>query len=212
MRRLYGYWRSSASYRVRIALNLKGLDYEYVAIDLRSGQHRAPDYLRRNPQGLVPYLEDDGRGLSQSLAILEYLEEAYPEPPLLPRDVADRARVRALCDLIACEIHPLNNLRVLNHLRAELGLDERAVAAWYRHWVQEGFTLLERELERSAGRFCFGDRVTMADVLLVPQVYNARRYHCPLEPFPTIARVEASCSGLAAFARALPERQPDATV
>lgn len=210
MRRLYGYWRSSASYRIRIVLEWKGLEYESVAIDLRAGRQKAPEYLKRNPQGLVPFYEEDGVGLSQSIAIAEYIEERHPEPPLLPKDPVERARVRAICDLIACEIHPLNNLRVLNHLRADRGFDEDQVGAWYRHWIREGFDMLERELERTAGTCCFGDTVTLADAFLVPQVYNARRWGVSLEPWPTIARVEAACNALHPFQKALPERQPDA--
>ncbi|GBD43702.1 Maleylpyruvate isomerase [bacterium HR40] len=207
---LYGYWRSSAAYRVRIVLELKGIAYDQVAIDLRSGAQKAPDYLRRNPQGLVPFFEDGTVGLAQSLAICEYLEETYPEPRLLPRTPVERARVRALCDLVACEIHPLNNLRVLNHLRTDWNFDEEQVLAWYRHWIREGFTLLERELQRTAGSCAFGDAPTLADAFLVPQVYNARRYGCPLEDFPTVVRVDAHLNTLAAFIRARPENQPDA--
>ncbi len=210
MRKLYGYWRSSASYRIRIALALKGLAYETVAIDLRTGQHRQEPYLEHNPQGLVPLLEDGERRISQSMAILEYLEERYPHPPLLPADLAQRARVRSMCALIACEIHPLNNLRVLQHLRTAQGWDEDAVERWYRHWILEGFTLLERELRACAGRYCVGDRITMADLFLVPQVYNARRYRCPLDPFPTILRIDRTCQVHMAFAQAHPDRQPDA--
>jgi maleylacetoacetate isomerase len=210
MRTLYGYWRSSAAYRVRIVLELKGLDYRQVSIDLRSGAQQAPDYLRRNPQGLVPFLEDGDVGLSQSIAICEYLEEVYPQPRLLPEGPADRARVRALCALIACEIHPLNNLRVLNHLRSAWNFDEEQVLAWYRHWIREGFVLVEQELARTAGRCAFGDTPTLADAFLVPQVYNARRYGCPLEAFPTVVRVDAHLNTLPAFVRAKPERQPDA--
>jgi len=212
MRTLYGYWRSSAAYRVRIVLELKGIEYRQVAIDLRSGAQKAPEYLRRNPQGLVPFFEDGPHGLSQSIAICEYLEETYPEPRLLPERPADRARVRALCDLVACEIHPLNNLRVLNHLRSDWNLDEEQVLAWYRHWIREGFELLERELERTAGSCAFGDTPTLADAFLVPQVYNARRYGCPLEAFPTVVRVDAHLNTLPAFVRARPEHQPDAPV
>ncbi len=210
MRRLHGYWRSSASYRVRIVLELKGLAYEYVAVDLRGGGHRSPDYLRRNPQGLVPWYEEDGVGLAQSLAICEYLEERHPRPPLLPADPVARARVRAVCDLVACEIHPLNNLRVLEHLRRGLGLDETAVHAWYRHWIRAGLDMLERELAGTAGRFCFGDAPTLADAFLIPQLYNARRYGVDPDPWPTLARVERNCLELSAFARARPEAQPDA--
>jgi maleylpyruvate isomerase len=209
--RLYGYWRSSAAYRVRIALHWKGIAFATVATDLRRGEHRTLDYLRRNPQGLVPMLETpDGLRLTQSLAIVEWLEEACPEPPLLPADPAGRARARALAQLVACEIHPLNNTRVLNHVRRAYGLDEQGVTAWYRHWIAQGFGPLEAELARSAGRFSHGDAVSVADVALVPQVYNARRYNCDLEPYPTIRRVERACLDLPAFDAARPERQPDA--
>ncbi len=210
MRRLYGYWRSSAAYRVRIALNIKRLEYEQVAIDLRAGHQKAPEYLRRNPHGLVPFYEEDGVGISQSTAIIEYLEEKYPEPPLLPGDPAGRATVRAICQLIACEIHPLNNLRVLDYLRSDWNCDEEQVMLWYRHWIAEGMEMVERQLERTAGKYCFGDSVTMADLFLVPQVYNARRYHCPLEAYPKVCWVEANCNALLPFELALPERQPDA--
>ena len=212
MRRLYGYWRSSAAYRVRIALNIKGLDYEQVAIDLRAGQQKTPEYLRHNPHGLVPWYEEDGVGLAQSAAIIEYLEERYPEPPLLPTDPAERAAVRAICQLVACEIHPLNNLRVLNYLRSDWNCDEEQVLIWYRHWIAEGMAMLERQLERTAGRYCFGDQVTMADVFLVPQVYNARRYRCPLAAYPKVCWVEANCNALRPFELAMPERQPDAAL
>ncbi len=212
MRRLYGYWRSSASYRVRIALHWKGLEYEYVSIDLRTGRHRTPEYLRHNPHGLVPFFEDGEVTLSQSAAIIEYLEERHPEPPLLPQDPQRRGTSRAIAQFVACEIHPLNNLRVLNHLRSELAFDEDQVMLWYRYWIREGFSRLERQLEQTAGRFCTGDEVTMADVFLIPQVYNARRYHCSLADYPTICRIEAACNELKAFQLAAPERQPDAPV
>jgi maleylpyruvate isomerase len=209
--RLYGYWRSSAAYRVRIALHWKGIAFETAGTDLRRGEHRTLDYLRRNPQGLVPMLETaDGLRLTQSLAIIEWLEEACPEPPLLPADPTGRARVRALAQLVACEIHPLNNTRVLNHVRRAFGLDEQGVGQWYRHWIAQGFGPLEAELARSAGRFSHGDAVSVADVTLVPQVYNARRYGCDLGPYPTIRRVERACLELPAFDAARPERQPDA--
>jgi len=209
---LYGYWRSSAAYRVRIALNLKGLDYEYVAVDLLAGAERQPDYLRRNPQGLVPTLIDGTHTLTQSLAICEYLEERHPTPALLPSTPAARARVRALAQAVACEIHPLNNLRVLKHLVDTLAVSEEQKLAWYRHWVHEGFAGIERMLAESeaTGRFCHGDAPTLADVCLVPQVYNAERFGCDLSPFPTIARINAACLELEAFAAARPERQPDA--
>ena len=210
MARLYGYWRSSAAYRVRIALGLKGIPYEQVSTDLRKGEQRAAAYLARNPQGLVPFYDDGEVGLAQSLAIIEHLDEMHPEPPLLPREPIARAKAREIAFLIACDIHPLNNLRVLRHLRRELGQDEDGVDRWYRHWIHEGFRALEPQLARSAGRFCVGDAVTIADVCLVPQVANARRYACDLEPYPTIRRVEAECAALPAFDAARPERQPDA--
>jgi maleylpyruvate isomerase len=208
--RLYDYWRSSAAYRVRIALELKGLACEHVPIDLRAGAQIEPSYRKRNPQGLVPFLEDGPVGIGQSLAIIEYLEERYPAPALLPSEPAARAHARSLALLVACEIHPLNNLRVLNHLRHGLGLDQPAVRAWYAHWIGRGFEALEDELARSAGRFCVGEEVTIADVCLVPQVANARRYACDLGPFPTIRRIDETCRALPAFARARPEVQPGA--
>lgn len=208
--RLYGYWRSSAAYRVRIALNLKGLDYEQSAVDLRRGDQRDAAYLERNPQALVPFLEDGEHGLAQSLAIIEYLEETHPEPPLLPADAVGRARVRALALLIACEIHPLNNLRVLQYLKRDLALEEERRLAWYRHWIAAGLGVLEQALEQHKGPFCAGDRPTVADVCLVPQLANARRYDCDLDPYPTLQTIDEHCQSLDAFARAAPDRQPDA--
>jgi maleylacetoacetate isomerase len=208
--RLYDYWRSSAAYRVRIALNYKGLAYEQVPIDLRAGAQRAPEFLAINPQGLVPVLEDEGVRLTQSLPILNYLEERYPEPALLPKDAAGRATSRAIAVAIACEIHPLNNLRVLQYLERELGLGEAQRLAWYRHWMAEGLGAIEAMLVRSGGTFCVGDAPSLADVCLVPQVYNARRYECELEPYPTIRRIDERCREIEGFAEAAPERQPDA--
>jgi maleylpyruvate isomerase len=208
--RLYDYWRSSAAYRVRIALDFKGLEYEQVAVDLRAGAQRAPEFLALNPQGLVPVLEDEGAVLTQSLPILNYLEERYPEPGLLPRDAPGRARSRAIAVAIACEIHPLNNLRVLQYLERELGLSEAQRLAWYHHWIGEGLGAIETMLARSAGDFCVGDAPSLADVCLVPQVYNARRYQCDLEPYPTIRRIDERCREIEGFAKAAPERQPDA--
>jgi maleylpyruvate isomerase len=205
---LYDYWRSSAAYRVRIALNLKGLDYAQTSIDLRAGDQREKSYLERNPQGLVPFLQDGEVGLSQSLAIIEYLEERHPEPPLLPDEPVRRAQARAVALSIACDIHPLNNLRVLQYLERTLECDESVRMAWYRHWIAEGLSALEAMLSKTAGTFCMGDRPTIADVCLVPQVYNARRYHCDLEPFPTARRIDEECRALDAFARAAPDRQP----
>lgn len=209
--RLYTYFRSSASFRVRIALNLKRIAYEPVFVHLPKGEHRKPEYLALDPQGLVPALVDAGQVLSQSLAILEYLEEKHPEPPLLPKDAIGRARVRALSLLVACEIHPLNNLRTLQHLKRSLGQSEDQVNAWYRHWIADGLTKLEAELARgAAARFCHGDAATMADCCVVPQIFNAKRYQCDLEPYPTVMRIFDTCMSIEAFDRAQPSKQPDA--
>ena len=212
--KLYSYWRSSAAWRVRIALNLKGMEWETSPVHLvrDGGEQRKPDYLSVNPQGLVPVLQDGDISLTQSLAIIEYLEERQPEPPLLPADAAGRARVRSLAQLVACDIHPLNNLRVLQYLTGQGGFDEAARDRWYRHWIACGFEALEQRLveEPGTGRFCHGDRPGLADCCLVPQVYNARRFDCDLQPFPSILRIDAACSELEAFAAAAPERQPDA--
>ncbi|WP_444678816.1 maleylacetoacetate isomerase [Halomonas sp. E19] len=213
MTTLYGYFRSSAAYRVRIALNLKGLAYEQVAVNLVKGEQRAEENLARNPQGLVPVLEtDDGTRLTQSLAICEYLEERHREPALLPGDPSGRARVRSLAQLVACEIHPLNNLKVLKYLVHELKLDEAAKLAWYRHWIAEGFTALEARLagEAATGAFCHGDSPSLADVCLVPQVFNAERFECDLSAYPTIRRIAERCRAMEAFAKAAPGEQPDA--
>jgi maleylacetoacetate isomerase/maleylpyruvate isomerase len=212
--KLYTYWRSTAAWRVRIALNLKRLDYTAVAVHLvRDGgeQHR-PAYLELNPQGLVPLLESGGRHFGQSLAIIEYLDELHPEPPLLPPEPAARARVRSLAQLVACDIHPLNNLRVLQYLRDHGGLDDAQRDRWYRHWVTEGFRALEARLagEPQTGRFCHGDLTGLADCCLVPQVYNARRYDCDLDPYPRIRAIDEACASLDAFAAAAPDAQPDA--
>ena len=211
--KLYTYFRSSAAFRVRIALNLKALSYESVPVDLRPGAHRQPDYLARNPQGLIPALEDAGAVIGQSLAIIEYLEEIRPQPPLLPRAALDRARVRSMALAIACDIHPLNNLRVLNYLRAPLGHEQAAVDTWYRHWIAEGFRSLEEQAKHSTGdgRHMFGTELTLADICLVPQMFNARRLDCNLEPFPTIRAICAHLEALPAFAGAAPNAQPDAS-
>jgi maleylacetoacetate isomerase len=209
--KLYGYFRSSAAFRVRIALHLKELDYESVPVHLRRSDQRGPEFLGVNPQGLVPALEDNGRTLIQSLPIIEYLDETYPEPPLLPREAAARARVRALAAIVACDIHPLNNLRVLRYLHRTLEHDEAALAAWYNHWIAEGFGAIEPLLaaDSRTGRFCHGDAPGLADIALVPQVVNAERYRLDLAPYPTITRIFEACMTLDAFAAAHPERQPD---
>jgi maleylacetoacetate isomerase len=212
--RLYDYFRSSAAYRLRIALNLKGVKPdERTFVHLRMGNQRAQDYLALNPQGLVPALAlDDGHVLTQSLAIIEYLEETVPNPPLLPEQPEARARVRAIALQIACEIHPLNNLRVLNYLLGTLGVTREQKDGWYRYWVDVGFEALERQLSREAetGKFCHGDSPTLADICLVPQLANARRFNIDLSPYPTLIRIEAACNTLPAFADAEPSRQPDA--
>ena len=203
---LFDYFRSSASYRVRIALNLKGVDYEVAPVDLLNGAQKADAYRARNPQGLVPMLEIDGRWLTQSLAIIDYLDARFPEPRLVPADAGDRAAVLALALVIACDIHPLNNLRVLKYLSGPLGQEEAVRDEWYRHWVREGLAALETMAAPKAGRFLFGDEVTLADVCLVPQLFNARRFNLALDAFPTLVRVDAEANRLEAFAAAHPER------
>ena len=208
---LYGYFRSSAAYRARIALNLKGLAYEQRHVHLRRGEQRGAEYLELNPQGFVPMLVVGDRRLTQSLAIIEYLEERHPSPPLLPQAPEERAWVRSVALAIACDIHPLNNTRVLKYLSKELRLDEPRRDEWYRHWVREGFEALEAQLARQgSGRFCHGDAPTMADVCLVPQVANANRLKVDLAPYPRIRAIDEACLALEPFAAAQPERQPDA--
>lgn len=214
MTTLYGYFRSSATYRVRIALNLKGLDYDQIPVNLVKGEQRGGEHLARNPQGLVPSLVlDDSAVVNQSLAICEYLDEVHPEPALLPVNALERARVRALAQSVACEIHPLNNLRVLKYLVSEMGADEAAKLAWYHHWIAEGFTALEATLSNppSSGDFCHGDTPTLADICLIPQVYNAERFECDLSAYPTIQRIVTNCRSLPAFEKAAPAAQPDAS-
>lgn len=212
--KLYSYFRSSASFRVRIALNWKGLVYETIPVHLQrgGGEQLSDAYRRTNPAGLVPALDDGGALLTQSLAIIEYLEEVHPAPPLLPAEPLARARVRSIALSIACEIHPLNNLRVLRYLVRELKVDEAAKDAWYRHWVESGLEQVERTLrERGwAGGFCYGDQVTLADAVLVPQIFNARRFDCRLDHVPLLVAIEQRCMQLDAFARAQPSAQPDA--
>ena len=209
---LHGYFRSSAAFRVRIALNLKGLAYDQTFRHLRKGEQRAPDYLKLNPMGLVPTLEIDGQTLTQSLAIIEYLEETRPTPALLPKDVTERARVRSLSLSLAAEIHPINNLRVLEDLRSRFGADDAAVARWFRHWVEVTFAPLETRLasEAHTGKFCHGDTPGLADICLVPQVINNTRFDVDMTPYPTIARIHKACLELDAFKNALPANQPDA--
>jgi len=212
--KLYSYFRSSAAYRVRIALNLKGLAYETVPVHLTrgGGEQLAPGYRKLNPQALVPVLQDGERVLAQSLAIIEYLDEVHPQTPLLPKDPAARARVRALALAVACDIHPLNNLRVLNYLTGPLGLGDDAKRSWYHHWIAEGLGALEASLasDRETGRFCHGDMPGLADCCLVPQLANAHRFKCDVSPYPTLLKIEKNCQALEAFQRAAPDQQPDA--
>ena len=209
---LYGAARSSASFRVRIALAYKGIDYDPGYVSLVKGEHVLPEYRAINTQGLVPALVEDGRLFAQSLAIIEYLEERTPEPPLLPASLADRAYVRAIAQMIACEMQPLNNLRTLTFLRTRCGLDEDRVRAWYHHWIADGFGMVERYLasEQRAVTYCFGDMVTIADCCLVPQVFNARRFECDLTAYPTLMGIFHACMRLPAFERSQPSAQPDA--
>lgn len=209
---LYSYWRSSAAYRVRIALALKGLPYATIPKHLvrDGGEQRKADYLAVNPEGRVPALAVGEHVLTQSLAICEYLEETHPEPPLLPGPALDRAAIRGLAQLVACDIHPLATLRVVQHLQHRHGLGERERHVWQRHWLEDGLRMLERRLAATAGRYSCGDQVTLADLCLVPQLHQARHYEVDLTPFATACRVEAACLALPAFAAARPERQPDA--
>lgn len=205
---LYSYWRSSAAYRVRISLNLKALDHNIVPVSLAPGvaEHRQDKYRKKNPQMLVPFLEDGDIGIAQSMAILEYLEERYPDVPLLPQDEPLRSRARSFCNLIACDVHPLNNLRVMQFIKSEFGADP--TDGWYAHWINEGFNAAETLA--SDGPFVLGSAPTLADVLLVPQVYNARRFNVTLDDFPKLEAIADRCNGLSAFKKAAPELQPDA--
>jgi maleylacetoacetate isomerase len=204
---LYEYYRSSAAYRVRIALNLKGVDYESRPVNLLESEQRSDEYRAINPQGLVPMLEIDGHRLTQSLAILGYLDARYPNQPFLPTAAADRADVVAMAALVACDIHPLNNLRVLRYLKNDLGHSQDDVDRWYAHWISEGLPALEALAVRTAGKFLYGDAPTGADICLVPQLYNARRYNVPLDDFPTLLRADENANMLEAFAAAHPDRQ-----
>jgi len=209
--KLYDYWRSSASYRVRIGLNLKGIAYEHVCVHLvkEGGQQHQADYKQKNPQGFVPTLElDDGRFLTQSMAILEYLDETRPAPAFLPKTPEERAHVRSLAHIISSDIHPVNNLRILKYLAGKLGVADEAKSAWYRHWIREGFTALEARL--GDDKFCYGDQPGLADICLVPQVYNAHRFKVDMAPFPKIARINEICLTFDPFQKAIPENQPDA--
>ncbi len=213
MLKLYDYWRSSAGYRVRLALNLKGLEYQRTAVNLAANEQRSPAHLTRNPQGLVPVVEIGEIHLTQSMAICEFLDEVFPRtPPLLPRNPDSRAWVRALANLVACEIHPLNNLRVLRYLRDDLRLPELTVSGWYRHWVEQGLGAMEAMITREglSGRYCFGDTPGLADCFLIPQLYNARRYECELLGCPTLLEIESHCLELPAFRAGRPECQSDA--
>jgi len=214
MTTLYSYFRSSASYRVRIALHLKGLPYETVPVHLlnQGGEQLLPAFTEINPHALVPVLAEEGHYVSQSLAMLELLEERHPTPSLLPGDAFQRARIRALSLAIACDIHPLNNLRVLKYLKRELGVDDERKNAWIAHWINLGFTALERQLaaDSTRGHFCVGDAPTMADCCLVPQIFNARRFEVDMAPYPTLCAIEQACHALPAFQQAHPAQQPDA--
>lgn len=211
--KLYDYFRSSASYRLRIALNVKGLKPEREFINLLKGEQHAESFRQINPQGTVPALVDGGTVITQSLAAIEYLEEAYPEPPLLPKGNTGKARVRSIAFAIASDIHPLNNLRILKYLDESLHLPKAVKQEWYEHWIAEGFKTIETMLDsKDTGIFCHGDSITLADICLVPQVINARRYGCDLKPYPTINRIFQECEDLVPFADAHPENQPDAVV
>ncbi len=210
--KLYSYYRSSAAYRIRIALNIKGIDWETIPVDLLNGEDAGDAYRAINPQGVVPSLAIDSKILHQSMAILEYLEETHPTPALLPADAQDRAQVRALANVIACDIHPLNNLKVLKYLVGKLGISEEQKLTWYADWINEGFHAFEQLLQSSQSndKFCFGDAPTIADINLVPQVYNANRFNVELAAFPRIVAINEHCLTMPAFANAAPENQPDA--
>lgn len=208
--KLYSYFRSSAAYRLRIALNLKGLPVETAAVNLLKGEQQSDEYRALNPAGLVPALVlDDEQVLTQSIAILEWLEDCHPQPALLPGDALARARARTIVNLIACDIHPICNLGVVNYLKTHFQAEQDDVVAWFSTWMNRGFTAIEPLIEQTSGPYCLGDRVSLADVCLIPQVYNANRFGISLDPYPRIAAVNAACLGLDAFSRAAPEQQPD---
>ena len=209
-RTLYSYWRSSAAYRVRIALALKGLPFDTRAVDLRSGAQGGVGFALLNPQGLVPYLIDGEVGLNQSLAIIEYLDETYPEPPLVPKSIVERSRARAAALQIACDIHPLNNLRVLQYLKNVLGHDQAAIDTWARHWIETGLAAIEEVAAAHGGAYLCGDVLTIADVCLVPQLYNARRVQADVARFPALGALDKRLNALPAFRAARPAAQPDA--
>jgi len=207
---LYDYYRSSSAYRVRIALNIKGIEYDHHPVNLLEGEQKSEEYRAVNPQCLVPTLEIDGLRLTQSLAIIVYLDQRFPDPPLMPADPADGAHVREMALAIACDIHPINNLRVLKYLAGPLRLGEEERQAWYAHWIGEGFTALEAMAAPRAGAFMFGDTPTLADICLVPQMYNARRFNVPVDAYPTLLRADANAAQVEAFAAAQPDRQQEA--
>jgi len=214
MIRLFGYWRSTAAYRVRIALNLKQVSYTQESVDLvkDGGAQNTPEFLAINPQGLVPALVVDGQSISQSMAILEYLEEKYPQPALLPKDLNSRAQVRQLCQLVCSDVHPLNNLRVLNYLKQDLKIDDEAKLGWYHHWLRKGFTAFEAILKKQEikGPYTFGEELSLADACLIPQIYNANRFKFSMDDFPRLTEINANCLKLERFQNAVPENQPDA--
>jgi maleylacetoacetate isomerase len=208
--KLTTYFRSTASYRIRIALNLKGVEHELLPLNLLTGEQQSADFLSTNPEGLIPVLDTGSDVLTQSMAILEYLEETQTQVKLLPDAPLDRAHVRALAQMIASDIHPVNNLRVLKYLVNEMGVNQDQKLQWYQHWIALGFSSVEKRLAQSAGEFCFADTLSIADVCLIPQVYNAHRFNCPMDDYPTINRLNTACLKLDAFANAAPESQPDA--
>jgi maleylacetoacetate isomerase len=212
MIKLYGYWRSTAAYRVRIALHLKALAFENISVHLvkNGGEQHSNEYRSMNPQGLVPYLVDGDFELSQSCAILEYLDDVYPQSAILPAEPQKKAKVRAFSQTIACDIHPLNNLRVLQYLSNECKLQALEKDSWYSHWIVEGFKVLEQQVAAVPSLYCFGDNISMADVCLIPQIYNANRFNIPMDDFPNLLRINKKCLENEAFHKALPENQPDA--